>query len=155
MAVDAALGLPEGQIRDQILVAIAGQWASSDAKAAASWIKELPSGKVRDPAMARLSDVLAGQAPELAVQVAMDNMAPGTIRDEKVFNAVREWTTKDQTAALAWVERLPEGSFRDRSSSPKNGWRMPRKLLCAMRWKAIVQGDNDTGIPRHLRNRPR
>ncbi len=114
-AVEAAMALPPGALRNQALQGISSSWALKDPEAAISWITLLLPGSERDLAASNLVFQLGMQNPKRALQLIMEGFtAPGS-RNENIERGAALWARSDPTAAMAWVEALPSGEARQRA----------------------------------------
>ncbi len=114
-AVEAAMALPPGPLRNQAFQSIASRWANSDPEAAASWVTLLPTGPERDLAAAHLIFQLGTENPEKALQLVMDGLVAPNRRNESIERTLALWARRDPAAAMAWVEALPSGEARQRA----------------------------------------
>lgn len=88
--------------------------------AALAWILEHSAGAQREELLARLAWVEARRDPPAAAQRVVDHMRPGDTQDEAVISVLHQWARHDASAALAWVERFPASSLRERAIAELN-----------------------------------
>lgn len=111
-AIEAALQLPEGQSRNEALLSLTNSWGRMDPAAAAAWIGQLPPGATRNAALRAVMPQYAQTNPEAALELAMSDLMPANDRTYIISQAMSIWAGKDQAAALAWANQLPEGNYR-------------------------------------------
>ena len=137
--------LAPGRDRSLIYAAIAETWVAVDPIAALAWIKELPSGELRDAALAGFDSGLGastsrriarapgqrrpgarirGGTSAAAAWLALDSpgfaawlamQSPGLSQEEAILEYVRQRGGLEPNAIGQWVAALPGGSTRDRA----------------------------------------
>jgi hypothetical protein len=120
-AAEFAESLEPGDQRDQILNQIARAWALKDAATALNWASERRDTDERE----RLLDVIRSErekrdGPDAPESVVVDDLATAVKQfawDKSQASAVetltQKWAAKNLSAALEWVEQVPEGGMRD------------------------------------------
>lgn len=110
-AAQFAESLPVGQVRNDVLLHVAQDWAGQDPSNAEAWAAQLPD---KNESLAVLSDVCfkvseanAAQSVQMAVKDNLSAM-PGVLQ-----NLVSQWAHQDFPNALAWTENQPDGEQRD------------------------------------------
>ncbi|MCB1099451.1 MAG: hypothetical protein KDN22_28025 [Verrucomicrobiae bacterium] len=98
-----ALGLPEGEVRRDVVAAAVAKWAKAKPEAAAELVRELPNGEVRDFSLQEYSSSLRETAPEQAWQWAME-IEEEELRLRTLYWAAQEWSNQEPEAAAAFVE---------------------------------------------------
>jgi hypothetical protein len=149
-AVDIELALSllsgvSGQMRDQLIVAIADDYARVDSERALSWLRQFHGQPEYDAAFSKVVMELATTKPEVAAQMISDVSAQyrsdvgrqiasgwaasdpanaalwslGLVEPEVSLRAtsiaIRSWLRRDSGAVQRWVLQLPVGAMRDRA----------------------------------------
>ena len=98
-----------------VLPSLAVQWANQDLPAALAWAGNLPAGEQRDQIMARIAFIESQNAPVEAGNRVLTEIPPGAAQEEAVMTVIHQWSLKDMSGALGWVQKFPEGSLKDRA----------------------------------------
>ena len=114
-ALDFALRLPAGELRETFLRQLLGTWAGKDVQAALSWSDGLETEAERKHARSMLCIAFSeksgkpDQAIELAVRHGAEEGGDGLLE-----NLTMQWAARETPAALEWARRQPAGEWRDR-----------------------------------------
>lgn len=99
---------PEKQ--SNVLMNLAGAWASKDPAAAADWVMQAKNANVIAGAGYSIINTWARKDP-----VAAAKWVDRTGNADHASTVVREWANVDPGAAAKWMERLPTGNGRDQA----------------------------------------
>ena len=100
---------------------LAQLWAAKDLDAAKAWALAKPEGESRDGSLARVAYVMANDSPSEAAQLVVNKIPPGEIQMEAAMSIIHTWARQDWQAVQQWVDRFPEGPFRDRAQAEIKG----------------------------------
>jgi hypothetical protein len=108
-AIEAARGLPEGELRDGAIGRVAQIVVASDANAAFALIEEIPEGPLRDLLSSSIATYLGETEPARAAEW-YSRMVSGKDREEGLTQILSKWTRFDPDAALNWAAGRPNAS---------------------------------------------
>ena len=119
-----ALALAEslgGSHTRNVLENVTQQWAEHDTPAAYAWAASKPAGEERDQLLGRIAYVESKTKPEDAARLVALQISPGATQDEAAISVLYQWSVRDASAAMAWAQSFPEGSFRERAIKEVEG----------------------------------
>lgn len=119
-----ALALAEslgGSHTRNVLENVTQQWAEHDTAAAYAWAANKPAGEERDQLLGRIAYVESKTKPEDAARLVALQITPGATQDEAAISVLYQWSVRDASAAMAWAQSFPEGSFRERAIKEVEG----------------------------------
>jgi len=111
-ARDWASGMPDSDLRQQLLSAVAIAAAAQNGPAAANLAANLQSGTGQNRAVVSIVQQWAQTSPEEAA-AWITQFPEGELRAAAAENLAAIWWTKDPQAATQWFAALPQGSLRD------------------------------------------
>jgi hypothetical protein len=116
-ALEWVNGVPDEQLRQRLLAAVAVASAKRDGRAAAALAAEaLAPGPVQDRTAVAVVQRWAQQSPiDAASWVAQ--FPETSTRNVALENLFAIWLPQDSASAIRWISELPAGSFRDSASS--------------------------------------
>ncbi|HLP78393.1 MAG TPA: hypothetical protein VK327_15930, partial [Candidatus Paceibacterota bacterium] len=109
--------------RNGLMGNLAMLWAQKDLASALDWAGRQPAGDQKNEIIARLAFVESQTSPLEAANRVVRDIPPGPAQEEAVMSVLNQWANRDFASASAWVERFPEGSFRDRAIAELKGIR--------------------------------
>ena len=104
--------LPPGYFQDQ-LIRLA---FSNGGDGALARMHALPEGRTKDLAATGISLGMSKTDPQAAIDNA-SKIGDTGLRTEAEQNAALQWWRKDRTAAIQWMQSLPEGRTKDSAAS--------------------------------------
>jgi hypothetical protein len=110
-AAELLASLPPSSLESNqgFLDEVVGRWVKADQEAARSWIVQLPSGALRERAMASLIPNWTGQDARAAADF-VQRLPEGAEQTALLGTVAFSWAARDSKAALNWLETLPEGA---------------------------------------------
>lgn len=114
------------EIPGDLLGNLTASWAARDLSGARAWVNGQPAGELRDQLMERIVFECAKTDPSAAARLVADRMGSGDSQIEAAISVLHQWTLQDLPAAVAWVERFPQGPLRDRAAGELAGIRSAR-----------------------------
>jgi hypothetical protein len=108
-----AANLPASEARDGLVLHSLAQWANCDPDNAQQWGLQLPSGRLREQALATIAVALANRAAEHGARFAVEFIRPGADLDRAVVGVVQRWAQADDASATAWVNRFSRSPLQD------------------------------------------
>ena len=95
--------LPDGNVANNAIPAVAANWLQQDPEAASQWIDGLPHGAARDGAVVQLISMEGKNNPPAAFKWAM-SMADKNVRGGQIQTAIAIWAKTDPAAATVAAE---------------------------------------------------
>jgi hypothetical protein len=112
MAIEQIQALPEGPVREDLMVLGAGAWGRRDPDAAISWLRGRPDDGLKQRLTSSIGFEVAQTRPNRAIEIA--EMLPAGRDRWLLMSAIAQtWVATDSKAALAWAGGLPAGEPRD------------------------------------------
>lgn len=111
-ALKLAVTLPASARRDALIRRAADEWAATDAPGAVAWAKQIPNASLRSQVLAGEAKVWAGQNPQAAAEIAVNDLPAGRLQNDTVMAIVERWAQSQPEAAAAWVGQFPEGELK-------------------------------------------
>lgn len=128
---DAIEIVRRNELNSGMIESIVGQWGIADFEAAADWARELPTGDLRDNALARLALVRAEKSPVEAASMVSTALAAGPAQEEAAIAVLHQWLRKDPDAARQWVDAFPDGELKERAQNEIEGMATHRAAMQA------------------------
>jgi hypothetical protein len=111
-AISLAATLPCGTERDNLLSYGYQQLAVTDPEGAVSGLNRIEDPNLREAILAKVAINLGTKDPSSAVQLIVNNMQDGGLREDALGCVVRFWAVSAPEEAIVWLEQLPEGHLR-------------------------------------------
>lgn len=140
-AVQWALQLPKGDIRDNVLRGFGKAWGSNDPDAAIKWLQQITEGRDRDNVIVGLAFSLTQSDPEGAVKWAT-GLPEGKNRNDAVMQVAINWAAYDVSTTLDWALQLPNGEMHNFAiAGVAIGW-ASQDATAAKNWAMQVSGND-------------
>jgi hypothetical protein len=111
-ALTLAAELMPGDGRDALLAHAAAQWAIESPEDVVNWAGRISEVNIRDRILASAAEAWSDQDPVAAANMVVERLTPGRFQEDAVMGIVQRWMQKEPEAALAWIQRFPEGDLR-------------------------------------------
>jgi hypothetical protein len=98
-------------------LALSAAWAEFNADAAFAWISQEREPDLKQSYYEAAGGALGVKAPQEAIKLAAQ-LEPGWARKEYLKSVTTGWMSRDFSAAMAWVDALPDGEERNESLVP-------------------------------------
>jgi len=107
--MEIASKISDTGVRTQAEAAAAWSWYRKDPAAAIQWLQSLPVGPTKDSAARGVSQSMAENAPQAAMNMAT-GIGDSNLRTEAQEKIVNNWFWKDPAAATQWINHssLPQ-----------------------------------------------
>jgi hypothetical protein len=149
-----SLGLtlaPDAQ-RESMMVNAATQLATQEPDLAAQWAAGLPQSRLRDRMLAQVAAIWGERDPRAASMMVLEQLTPGTARNNALVGIVQRWVQVQPEAAASWAASFPEGALR--TASVDNAVRLwaERDLRAAGEWLGRLAPGNarDVGVSSYV-----
>lgn len=110
-AAEWAVELPEGKIRDEVLLGVTGEFVKREPKAAAQWAATL-DGEEGERIKLLVAGKWAQEDPEASLEWAR-KLPEGEGKSASVGAVVAEWAGQDTDAVYEFLNGMPRSSDRD------------------------------------------
>lgn len=108
-AIEVALQMHPGQIRVQVLQAVACDWVSTDPDAALGWVAGVQDPSLRDQLVVSAVQAYALTDPAQAATWLVSEVKSPQMMDDAALNILKTWVVRDPAQAADWVAQFPEG----------------------------------------------
>ncbi len=102
---------PSGELQRDGARSVAILWADHSVAEAATWVRSWPDEQ-KDAGLLAVGYEAARTSPKDALWLASE-LSPSPARDGLIGQAVREWTSHDPEAPLAWAEKIENSTLRE------------------------------------------
>jgi len=115
------LQLDQQQQPTAVMEDLVQQWANMDVVSSLAWTENQPPGASRDEYTTRIAFILSQSDPSDAATLVIDQIPPGSARDEAIMTVIHQWGNQDMVAAAAWAHAVVTGPLQERVINELNG----------------------------------
>lgn len=150
-SAQAALSTLHESERSRAVRAIAEGWSQRDPEAVVRWSRSLATDEERRDVLRSGISTWARSAPEAAARAV--SQVPESERGPAMEAVVREWSSKDATAAGDWLKSQPAGAQKDGAISALARSLVGEDPESALTWASQISDaqNRDRQIERHAR----
>jgi hypothetical protein len=112
-AISLTRDIPSGAERDNLLIYVTQQWATTDRDSAITWINQVEELTLREEMLGKVAVNLGAEDPLAAAEIIVGKIPPGPVRDDALVDVIRFWAASAPENAVAWVQQLPEVALRN------------------------------------------
>jgi hypothetical protein len=108
-----ATTIPEGNAKLNVTEHILRQWGNDDPASAFNYLEGMHEGRAKQDAINQIGTQLAAADPKRALALAQSLLDGTYFKEDLIRQAMGNWITQDQAAALDYAQNLPAGSARN------------------------------------------